>query len=92
MNQINLNKYTNLSKNEILQIKLKNNDLLMYGRIIDARSFQSNSKDPNSNNCLFHFNRINNLVDLMLNKLYYKDYTLLSCQIMEVEYIKIIPV
>lgn len=68
MRQYNLSDYLKLSTNDVLKIKLKDENEFIFGRIASVGMLTKPTKIPLNNGIFGHLNKINNIEDYILNK------------------------
>ena len=90
MKQYNLSDYLKLPTNEVLKIKLKDENEYIFGRIASAGMLTKPTETPLNNGISGHLNKINNIEDYILDKPKYKDFSLISIQNSQIESIEIL--
>jgi len=90
MKQYNLSDYQNLSTNQVLKIKLKDENEFIFGRIASASILTKPTVTPLNNGIYGHFNKINNFEDYILDKSQYKDFSLIPIDSSQIESIEIL--
>jgi hypothetical protein len=90
MKQYNLSDYLKLSTNEVLKIKLKDENEFIFGRIASAGMLTKPTETPLNNGIFGHLNKINNIEDYILDKPQYKDFSLIPIDSSQIESIEIL--
>lgn len=92
MRQYNLSDYQELSTNDVLKIKLKDENEFIFGWIASAGMLTKPTMTPLNNGIFGHLNKINNIEDYILDKSQYKDLSLIPIDSSQIESIEILSI
>ena len=90
MKQYNLSDYLKLSTNDVLKIKLKDENEFIFGWIIFGGMLTKPTETPLNNGVFGHLKKINNIEDYILDKSQNKDFSLISIDSVQIESIEIL--